>query len=227
MRYINYQHTSDYLENIIEDRDFLDLRSYALKNDVPIMNVESKEFIKSILAIQRPKTILEIGTAIGYSSLVFYKYTKADITTIELDEPTSKIAQNNFDKYNAPINLINDDAMKALNNISQGFDFVFIDANKAHYEDYFKICANLLNDGGIIIADNVLFKGMVLNDELVNKRMITIVKRLRNYLAYVSDRKDFKTSIIPIGDGLTISVKENKWLEKKWNYLPPQVIWKG
>ena len=76
MRYINYQHTSDYLENIIEDRDFLDLRSYALKNDVPIMNVESKEFIKSILAIQRPKTILEIGTAIGYSSLVFYKYTK-------------------------------------------------------------------------------------------------------------------------------------------------------
>lgn len=227
MRYINYQHTSDYLENIIEDRDFLDLRSYALKNDVPIMNVESKEFIKSILAIQRPKTILELGTAIGYSSLVFYKYTKADITTIELDEPTSKIAQNNFDKYNAPINLINDDAMKALNNISQGFDFVFIDANKAHYQDYFIICANLLNDGGIIIADNVLFKGMVLNDDLVNKRMITIVKRLRNYLSYVSDRKDFKTSIIPIGDGLTLSVKENKWLEKKWNYLPPQVIWRG
>lgn len=210
MRYINYQHTSDYLEKIIEDRDFLDLRSYALKNDVPIMNVESKEFIKSILAIQKPKTILELGTAIGYSSLVFYKYTKADITTIELDEPTSNIAKNNFDKYNAPINLINDDAMKALNNISQGFDFVFIDANKAHYEDYFKISANLLNDGGIIIADNVLFKGMVLNDDLVNKRMITIVKRLRNYLAYVSDRKDFKTSIIPIGDGLTLSVKENK-----------------
>ena len=146
MRYINYQHTSDYLENIIEDRDFLELRSYALKNDVPIMNVESKEFIKSILAIQRPKTILEIGTAIGYSSLVFYKYTKADITTIELDETTSNIAKNNFDKYNAPINLINDDAMKALNNISQGFDFVFIDANKAHYQEYFKRCADLLND---------------------------------------------------------------------------------
>lgn len=215
MRYINYQHTSDYLENIIEDRDFLDLRKYAIKNNVPIMNVESKEFIKSILAIQKPKSILEIGTAIGYSSLVFYKYTKANITTIELDESTSKIAENNFDKYDAPIYLINDDAMKALNNISQGFDFVFIDANKAHYEEYFKMCANLLNDGGIIISDNVLFKGMVINDDLVNKRMITIVKRLRNYLAYVIDRDDFMTSIIPIGDGLTISVKEKKWLKTR------------
>ena len=210
MRYINYQHTSDYLENIIEDRDFLNLRSYAINNHVPIMNVESKEFIKSILAIQRPKTILELGTAIGYSSLVFYKYTKADITTIELDEEISNIAIDNFKKYDAPINLINDDAMKALNNLNQGFDFVFIDANKAHYEDYFKMCAKLLNDDGIIIADNVLFKGMVLNDDLVDKRMITIVKRLRNYLAYVSDRKDFTTSIIPIGDGLTISVKEKR-----------------
>lgn len=210
MKYINYKHTSDYLENIVEDRDFLNLRSYAIENNVPIMNIESKEFIKTILAIYNPKSILELGTAIGYSSLVFYKYTKAEITTIELDKDTSKIAINNFKKYGAPINLINDDAMKALNDLNQGFDFVFIDANKAHYEDYFKICANLLNDGGVIIADNVLFKGMVLNDDLVDKRMITIVKRLRNYLAYVCDRKDFKTSIIPLGDGLTISVKEKK-----------------
>ena len=210
MRYINYKHTSDYLENIIEDRDYLELRAYALENNVPIMNIESKEFIKTILAVKKPRSILELGTAIGYSSLVFYKYTKADITSIELDKNTALIAKNNFQRYNIPINLINDDALKALNNINQGFDFVFIDANKAHYEDYFKICANLLNDGGIIVADNVLFKGMVSNDDLVNKRMITIVKRLRNYLAYVTDRKDFTTSIIPIGDGLTISVKETK-----------------
>lgn len=210
MKYINYPHTSNYLLNIIEDRDFLDLRSYAVNNNVPIMNIESKEFIKSILAIKRPKTILEIGTAIGYSSLVFYKYTKAKITTIELDKNTAIIAKNNFKKYDAPINLINDDAMKALTTLNQGFDFVFIDANKAHYQDYFQICSGLLNDGGVIIADNVLFKGMVLNDNLVDKRMITIVKRLRNYLAYVYDRKDFKTSIIPIGDGLTLSVKEKR-----------------
>lgn len=209
MKYINYPHTSDYLKNIIEDIDFLELRAYAEKHNVPIMNIETKEFIKTILEINKPKTILEIGSAIGYSSLVFYKYTKANITTIEIDEKTSDIAKNNFKKYNAPINLINDDAIKALSNINQGFDFVFIDANKAHYIDYFKMSAKLLTKNGIIIADNVLFRGMVLNDDLVDKRMITIVKRLRNYLAYVVDRDDFKSTIIPIGDGLTLSVKEN------------------
>lgn len=209
MKYINYPHTSAYLKNIIEDNDFLELRAYAEKHNVPIMNIETKEFIKAILEINTPKTILEIGSAIGYSSLVFYKYTKAKITTIEIDEKTSDIAKNNFKKYNAPINLINDDAIKALSKINQGFDFVFIDANKAHYIDYFKIASKLLNKNGIIIADNVLFRGMVLNDDLVDKRMITIVKRLRNNLAYVVDRDDFKSTIIPIGDGLTLSVKEN------------------
>lgn len=209
MKYINYPHTSAYLKNIIEDNDFLELRAYAEKHNVPIMNIETKEFIKAILEINTPKTILEIGSAIGYSSLVFYKYTKAKITTIEIDEKTSDIAKNNFKKYNAPINLINDDAIKALSKINQGFDFVFIDANKAHYIDYFKIASKLLKKNGIIIADNVLFRGMVLNDDLVDKRMITIVKRLRNYLAYVVDRDDFRSTIVPIGDGLTLSVKEN------------------
>ena len=208
MKYINYPHTSKYLVDIIEDRDFLEIREYGQKNDIPIMNLETKEFIKTILSIQKPKTILEIGTAIGYSALVFEKYTKARITTIELEEKNANIARDNFRKYNKSINLINDDAQKALNNINQGFDFVFIDANKSHYLEYFEKSSNLLNDNGIIIADNVLFKGMVSNDDLVDKRMITIVKRLRNYLAYVMDRKDFKTTIIPIGDGLTLSYKE-------------------
>ncbi|MFO3716221.1 O-methyltransferase [Anaerococcus cruorum] len=208
MKYINYPHTSLYLEKLIEDRDFLDLREYAEANNVPIMNVETKEFIKTILISKKPKNILEIGSAIGYSALVFDKYTTADITTIELDKSTANKVCENFKKYNANIKIINDDAQKALNNINQGFDFVFIDANKAHYIDYFKKTAKLLNDGGIIIADNVLFKGMVLNDDYVDKRMITIVKRLRNYLAYVMDRNDFQTTIIPIGDGLTLSIKE-------------------
>ena len=210
MKYINYPHTSQYLSDIIEDNDFLDLREYALNNNVPIMNVETKEFIKTILKIKQPKSILEIGSAIGYSSLVFQKYTNADITTIELDSETANIARKNFNKYKTNINLINDDAQKALNDINQGFDFVFIDANKASYKYYFKRSSELLNENGIIIADNVLFKGMITNDDLIDRRMITIVKRLRNYLAYVMDREDFTTTIIPIGDGLTLSYKEKK-----------------
>ena len=215
MKYINYPHTSLYLEKLIEDRDFLDLRNYALDNNVPIMNVETKEFIKTILINQKPKSILEIGTAIGYSALVFEKYTNAEITTIELDPKTAEIAKKNFKINDKNINLINKDAQKALDDLHQGFDFVFIDANKAHYIEYFEKTSKLINDGGIIIADNVLFKGMVLNDDYVDKRMITIVKRLRNYLAYVMDRDDFQSTVIPIGDGLTLSIKEKKWQIKK------------
>ena len=209
---INYKHTSLFIEDLLNDTDFVDLRKYAIENDVPIMNSQTKELIISILEIAKPKKILEIGTAIGYSSLCFKKYTGADITTIELDKETADVARENFKKYNVDINLINDDAMKALRDINQGFDFVFIDANKSRYLDYFKITSKLLNKGGIIIADNVLFRGEVSNDDIMEKRKNTLVKRLRNFLAYITDLEDFTTSVIPIGDGLTISVRrDNDW----------------
>ena len=206
---INYEYTSLFIEYLLNDTDFVDLRKYAIENDVPIMNSQTKELIISILQIAKPKKILEIGTAIGYSSLCFKKYTGADITTIELDTATAEIARNNFKKYNVNVNLINDDAMKALRTIDQGFDFVFIDANKSRYLDYFKITSKLLNKGGIIIADNVLFRGEVCNDDIMEKRKNTLVKRLRNFLAYITDLDDFITSVIPIGDGLTLSVRRN------------------
>lgn len=206
---INYEYTSLFIEDLLNDTDFVDLRKYAIENDVPIMNSQTKELIISILQIAKPKKILEIGTAIGYSSLCFKKYTGADITTIELDTATAEIARNNFKKYNVNVNLINDDAVKALRTIDQGFDFVFIDANKSRYLDYFKITSKLLNKGGIIIADNVLFRGEVCNDDIMEKRKNTLVKRLRNFLAYITDLEEFTTSVIPIGDGLTLSVRRD------------------
>lgn len=211
MNRINNEYISSFIEDIIIDYDFLELRKFAEKENVPIMKLESKEFLKSLLAIKRPKSILEIGTAIGYSSLVFDKYSDAKITTIELSEDMAHIAQENFNKYNVDINLINDNAEKALTKLNQGFDFVFIDANKSNYKFYFDyVDKNLLNNGGVIVADNILFRGEVCNDDLVEKRKITIVKRLRNFLAYITSRDDYKTSIIPIGDGISISIKEEK-----------------
>lgn len=211
MNHINNEYISSFIEDIIIDYDFLELRKFAEKDNVPIMKLESKEFLKSLLAIKRPKSILEIGTAIGYSSLVFDKYSDAKITTIELSEDMAHIAQENFNKYNVDINLINDNAEKALTKLNQGFDFVFIDANKSNYKFYFDyVDKNLLNNGGVIVADNILFRGEVCNDDLVEKRKITIVKRLRNFLAYITSRDDYKTSIIPIGDGISISIKEEK-----------------
>ena len=132
---INYKYSSQFIEDLLEDVDFIELRKYAKENRVPIMNSQTKELLVSLVKIAKPKKILEIGTAIGYSSLIFSKYSDAQITTIELDENTAKIANNNFKKYKTNIKLINDDAMKALRNIDQGFDFVFIDANKSRYLD--------------------------------------------------------------------------------------------
>ena len=209
MNHINNKYVSSFIDFLSEDMDFLELRKYAKANNVPIMQTETKEFLKTLVAITKPESILEIGTAIGYSSLVFDKYTNANITTIELSKDMAEIAKSNFKKYDAMINLINDDAKKALTNINQGFDFVFIDANKSNYKFYFDyVDKNLLNPGGIIVADNILFRGQVCNDDLVDKRKITIVKRLRNFLAYITKRKDYKTSIVSVGDGLSVSYKE-------------------
>ncbi|WP_297789766.1 O-methyltransferase [uncultured Anaerococcus sp.] len=210
MSHINNEYITSFIEFLSEDMDFLEIRKFAEKNHVPIMKTETKEFLKSLVLIAKPKSILEIGTAIGYSSLVFNKYTNAQITSIELSEDMAKIARGNFKKYQANINLINDDAEKALTKINQGFDFVFIDANKANYKFYFDyVDKHLLNKGGIIVADNILFRGEVCKDDLIEKRKITIVKRLRNFLAYITKREDYNTSIVPIGDGLSISYKEN------------------
>ncbi|EEI83557.1 O-methyltransferase [Anaerococcus tetradius] len=208
MNPINREYITSFIDDLLEDMDFLELRKFAEENSVPIMKVETKEFLKSLVKMKNPSSILELGTAIGYSSLVFEKYSQAKITTIELSEEMANIARDNFEKYNANINLINDDAKKALTNLNQGFDFVFIDANKSNYKFYFDyVDKNLLNDGGVIICDNILFRGEVCNDDLIEKRKITIVKRLRKFLAYITSRNDYITSIIPIGDGISISCK--------------------
>ncbi|MDU7432122.1 MAG: O-methyltransferase [Anaerococcus vaginalis] len=204
---INYNHIVDYLNNIYIDEDFIELRNYGIENNIPIMKLETKEFLKTLISISKPKNILEIGTAIGYSSLLFSKYSNANITTIEKSKEISEIAKANFSKYNKKIKLINMDAKKALNNFNQGFDFVFIDANKSQYEYYFNESLKLLNENGLIVCDNILFRGEITNDDLINRRHITMVKNLRKFLSYITNLDDYVTSIIPIGDGISLTTR--------------------
>lgn len=204
---INYNHIVDYLNNIYIDEDFIELRNYGIENNIPIMKLETKEFLKTLISISKPKNILEIGTAIGYSSLLFSKYSNANITTIEKSKDISEIAKANFSKYNKKINLINMDAKKALNNFNQGFDFVFIDANKSQYEYYFNESLKLLNENGLIVCDNILFRGEITNDDLINRRHITMVKNLRKFLSHITNLEDYVTSIIPIGDGISLTTR--------------------
>ncbi len=204
---INYNHIVDYLNDIYIDEDFIDVRNYGIENNIPIMKLETKEFLKTLISMSKPKSILEIGTAIGYSSLLFSKYSNARITSIEKNIKMAEIAKSNFSKYNKKINLINMDAKKALNNFNQGFDFVFIDANKSQYEYYFNKSLELLNKNGLIVCDNILFRGEITNDNIVNKRHITMVKKLRKFLSYITNLDDYVTSIIPIGDGISLSTR--------------------
>ncbi|MDU5503713.1 MAG: O-methyltransferase [Anaerococcus vaginalis] len=204
---INYNHIVDYLNDIYIDEDFIDVRNYGIENNIPIMKLETKEFLKTLISMSKPKSILEIGTAIGYSSLLFSKYSNARITSIEKNSKMAEIAKSNFSKYNKKINLINMDAKKALNNFNQGFDFVFIDANKSQYEYYFNKSLELLNKNGLIVCDNILFRGEITNDNIVNKRHITMVKKLRKFLSYITNLDDYVTSIIPIGDGISLSTR--------------------
>lgn len=204
---INYNHIVDYLNNIYIDEDFIELRNYGIENNIPIMKLETKEFLKTLISISKPKNILEIGTAIGYSSLLFSKYSNANITTIEKSKEISEIAKANFSKYNKKINLINMDAKKALNNFNQGFDFVFIDANKSQYEYYFNESLKLLNENGLIVCDNILFRGEITSDDLINRRHITMVKKLRKFLSHITNLDDYVTSIIPIGDGISLTTR--------------------
>lgn len=185
-----------------------ELEGYALENHVPIIDKEVQNFISIMLNIHKPKKILEFGTAVGFSSIFMCEQLKGNvhITTMERDEDRIKIAKDNFKKfgYEDNITLIEGDCFDNLDKIDDKYDFIFIDSSKSHYEKLLNNCVQNLNKNGIIIFDNILYKGMIASDELVVKRKKTIVKNMRNFLQSIVKDIEYSTSILPIGDGLMI-----------------------
>lgn len=210
MTNINYDYIENYLREIIPEKTgyLKEMRKYAKENHVPIVEEETEEFLKFLLYMKKPKKILEMGTAIGYSSSVFAKDCPSieKITTIEIRDDMADIAEKNIEKlgFSDVIEVKRGDAAKVIETIEEEYDMIFIDAAKGQYEKYFNLSLKNLKKDGIIICDNVLFKGMIANQELVIRRKITIVKRLRRFLKMIEENKDFKSSIIPIGDGVLL-----------------------
>lgn len=206
---------TEYLNTLIEekDSDLLTLEEYAMENNVPIVQREVANLLKFMVSMKRPKKILELGTAIGYSSILMSKVCKSvnEIVTIERNEKMVDIAHKNIEKLdlNKKIQILQGDCLEILKTLNTKFDLIFIDAGKAHYNEFFPYCLNLLNPDGIIISDNVLFRGMVANNDLLIRRKITIVKRMRKYLIDISSREDLITTILPIGDGVAITMRRN------------------
>ena len=201
-----------YIENFSSEREnFKELVDYAETNRVPIVSQDVARFIELLLKIIKPKNILEIGSAIGYSSLIMYKASDANILTIEKDEETFKLLKENLKKYDTDnkIKAINDDAINALKSMDkeEKFDFCFIDANKSQYEEYLNLVYDLTRDNALILIDNILFRGYVAKDE-DNKRYRTIIKNLKKFIEDVKSDKRFTASLLTVHDGLLLLRKE-------------------
>jgi len=188
-----------------------EMESYAALHHVPIINERGRQAFLQVVQEAKPHCVLEIGTAIGYSSLLMAQNGAADIdiTTLELSDERIKTAQGYIDRsaYADRIHIMGGDAAENLLKLQltgQKFDFVFIDAAKGQYVDYFHKIQPMLADKAVILADNVLFRGYVKGDVPTPRRFKTIVKRLREYIEMVS-QPPYVTEILENGDGLAVT----------------------
>ena len=214
LNHINEEYIEDYILSILpENEDYLkELELFAYENHIPIVEREVAQLLKVLLKIHRPKKILEIGTAIGYSSLVMASSTDIDcsITTIERRRDMVELAEKNINDtvYKDRIKVLYGEAEDILPSLDDIYDFIFLDAAKGQYMEFFNHCSNLIQENGLIVSDNVLFKGMVASDDLVIRRKKTIVKRLRAYLKHINYLEGYTSCVIPIGDGVALTYRE-------------------
>ncbi|WP_394925683.1 O-methyltransferase [uncultured Robinsoniella sp.] len=193
---------------------FLDeLERQACEDFVPIIRREMQSFLKVLLAVHHPGKILEVGTAVGFSTLLMSEYTGEDchITTIEKYEKRIPIARENFKKAGREdrITLLEGDAMEILKELQGSFDFIFMDAAKGQYIHFLPEVLRLLKPGGVLVSDNVLQDGDIIESRFaVERRNRTIYKRMRDYLYELKHNEQLLTTIIPIGDGATVSIKQ-------------------
>lgn len=184
------------------------IKQKALEEHIPIIMDDTLEKIEEILKEEKPKRILEIGTAVGYSATMFAKYTDEDCTidTIEIDEERAKEAKENIEKIGVSdrINIMVGNAVDILPTISQEYDIVFIDAAKGKYPVFLENAIRLIKNGGLILADNILYKGYVMSDYNKHKQR-TAVRHLREYIQEITENEKLESEILEIGDGLAIT----------------------
>ena len=215
MSHINEEYITNYIRELTPKSSVLlqELEIYAAENRIPIVQPEVGQLLRTILRLQKPHRVLEVGTAIGYSAILMAECLRGDwsITTLERNFEVIPTAQENIEKagFAEHIKIIPGDALLTFPHLSRNYDFIFLDASKGHYMEFFKHSAALLKPGGMIVSDNVLYQGMVAEDSLVKRRKRTIVNRLREYLEHISNTAGYITSVIPLGDGVALTFKED------------------
>ena len=192
-----------------------ELEKEARETNVPIIRTETQSLLRTLISINRPARILEVGTAIGFSALCMSEYAPqgCQITTIEKYEKRIPIAKENFRKAGKEeqITLLEGDAQEILKTLTGSFDFIFMDAAKGQYINFLPEVLRLLEDGGILLSDNVLQDGDIVESHFaVERRNRTIYKRMREYLYVLKHHELLETSILPLGDGVTLSIKKQQ-----------------
>ena len=190
-----------------------ELEAYAGQTRVPIIRKEMQSFLRTLLMMNKPKQILEVGTAIGFSALWISEYMPEDghITTIEKYEKRIPIARENFKKYGKEdrITLLEGDAADILCKLEGSFDMIFMDAAKGQYIHFLPEVLRLLSKGGVLLSDNVLQDGAIIESKFaVTRRDRTIHKRMREYLYTLKNHEQLETAILTLGDGVALSVKK-------------------
>ena len=185
----------------------------ALEAHIPIIKKETQSFLKALLQICKPMSILEVGCGVGFSSLLMSENIPdgCKITTIENSRKRALVAEENFRRMGKEeqITLIKGDAMEVLEELEGSFDVIFMDAAKAQYIYYFPNVLRLLGEGGVLLSDNVLQDGDIIESRYaIEKRNRTIHDRMREYLYLLKHHEELTTSIIPLGDGVAVSVKK-------------------
>lgn len=186
----------------------------ALDSFVPIIRKEMQSFLKLLLAMQKPMRILEVGTAVGFSAILMAEYDPVlcEITTIENYDKRIPIAKENFKRAGkeGQITLIEGDATDVLKTLKEPYDLIFMDAAKGQYIHFMPDIIRLLKNGGVLVSDNVLQDGDIIESHFaVTRRNRTIYKRMREYLYELTHRDDLVTAVLPIGDGITVSTKKD------------------
>ena len=221
MANINHDYIDSFLLGMMPDRCGIlkEMEEYASENHVPIITRDIAGLLAVLIKSANIKSILEVGTAIGYSAIHmgFCAGEGFSITTIERNEESAVKAAGYIKKAGMKenIKIITGDAEELLKAVPGSFDMIFVDAAKGQYMEFMKDSIDKLKTGGLFVCDTVLFRGMVAERSLLIRRKITIVKRLKKFLSFISNCESLQTTIIPMGDGISIccKLKEVEFIE--------------
>lgn len=203
----------EYIASLIPPRSALlqRLEREAEEEGIPIVQLASAQIIRTLLLLHKPSSILEVGTAIGYSTIWMAEAApQAKIVTMDIDESRLARARENLKEAGCAerVEVLLRDATTGLPAEQYEFDCLFIDAAKGQYRTFLDLYLPLVRPGGMVISDNVLFRGLVATPEEAGKRLRPLVDKLRDYNAELQERPDLETSFLPVGDGLAVSIKK-------------------